>query len=76
MSISLTALRQNLFKSDDQVIATGIPLEVKRKGRVVKIIVEDKKDKLANLTYRGGISGDPEDLVDLHIPHWNEEPEL
>ena len=76
MSISLTALRQNLFKSVDQVIATGIPLEVKRKGKIVKIIVEDKNDKLANLIPHDCIVGDPEDLVDLHIPHWNEEQEL
>ena len=76
MSISLSALRQDLFKSVDQVIATGIPLEVKRKGRIVKIIVEDKKDKLANLTPHDCIVDDPEDLVNLHIPHWDEEPEL
>lgn len=76
MSISLSALRQDLFKSVDQVIATGIPLEVKRKGRIVKIIVEDKKDKLANLKPHDCIVGDPEDLVDFKMHHWDEEPEL
>ncbi len=76
MSISLSALRQDLFKSVDQVIATGIPLEVKRKGKIVKIIVEEKKDKLANLKPHDCIVGDPEDLVSLHMHHWDEEPEL
>ncbi len=75
MSISLSALRQDLFKSVDQVIATGIPLEIKRKGRILKISVEDKKDKLANLVAHDCLVGASKDLVDLHIPHWNEEPE-
>ena len=76
MSISLSALRQDLFKSVDQVIATGIPIEVKRKGRIVKIIVEDKKDKLANLKSHDCVVGDLDDLVEFKMHHWNKEPEL
>ncbi|SFV86770.1 hypothetical protein MNB_SUP05-SYMBIONT-4-1042 [hydrothermal vent metagenome] len=71
MSLSLTALRSHLFGYVDEVIRTGIPLEIKRKGHIVKIVVEKPKSKLDNLVKRDGIVGDPEDLVDLHIPHWN-----
>ncbi len=33
MSMSLTVLMQQLFKVVDQVIATGIPVEINRTGR-------------------------------------------
>ncbi len=76
MSISLTALRQQLFKVVDQVIATGIPIEINRKGHIVRIILVDKKRKLANLAKHDCIIGDPEDLVDLPLLEWNEEKNL
>lgn len=76
MPMSLTALRQQLFKVVDQVIATGLPIEIKRKGHVVKIILDDKKSKLANLVGHDCIVGDPEDLVGLSLHEWSEENPL
>ena len=34
-SISVTALRQNLFKIIDQVLETGVPVEIDRNGKKV-----------------------------------------
>ena len=76
MSMSLTALRQQLFKVVDQVIATGIPIEIKRNGHIVKIVLDDKKSKLGNLVKHDCIVGDPEDLIDLHPQQWSEENNL
>ncbi len=76
MPMSLTALRQQLFKVVDQVIATGLPIEIKRKGHVVKIILDDRKSKLANLVGHDCIVGDPEDFVGLSLHGWNEEKSL
>jgi hypothetical protein len=76
MPMSLTALRQQLFKVVDQVIATGIPMEINRKGHIVKIILVDKKSKLANLVKHDCIIGDPEELVDLPLHEWSEEKNL
>jgi len=76
MSMSLTALRQQLFKVVDQVIATGIPVEIKRNGHIVKIVLEDKKSKLDNLVHHDCIVGDPEELIDLHLKQWNEDSQL
>ncbi len=76
MSMSLTALRQQLFKVVDQVIATGIPIEIKRNGHIVKIVLDDKKSKLANLAKHDCIVGDPEELIDLHLQQWSEESNL
>jgi hypothetical protein len=76
MSMSLTALRQQLFKVVDQVIATGIPIEIKRNGHIVKIVLDDKKSKLGNLVQHDCIVGDPEALIDLHLQQWSEESKL
>jgi hypothetical protein len=74
MSITPTKLRANLYKIIDQVIATGNPVEIERHGHLVKIIAENPKSKLDNLTkHPGTIKGDPEDLVHLDWYHeWNE----
>lgn len=76
MSMSLTALRQQLFKIVDQVIATGIPKEIHRNGHIIKIIIDDKKSKLANIKKHDCIIGDPEELVDFPLHEWNEEEKL
>ncbi len=73
MPMSLTALRQQLFNVVDQVIATGIPTEIKRNGHIVKIVLVEKKSKLDNLVKHNCIVGDPEELVDLSLHKWNEE---
>ena len=76
MPMSLTALRQQLFKVVDQVIATGVPAEINRKGHIVKIVVEMKKSKLENLVPHDCIVGDPEELVNLSPHEWDEEKNL
>lgn len=76
MPISLTALRQQLFSAVDQVIETGIPLEIERNGYQVKIVLQEKKSKLANLKQHECIVGNPEDLVELSTAKWSEEPLL
>lgn len=76
MSMSLTSLRQQLFKVVDQVIATGIPTEVRRNGHIVKIVLADKRSKLDNLVEHDCIVGDPEELVDLSIQEWDNGSKL
>jgi len=69
--MSLTALRQELFKVVDQLILTGTPVEINRKGHIVKIILDDEKSKLANLTPHDCVIGDPEELVDISLHEWD-----
>lgn len=73
MPMTLTALRQQLFNVVDQVIATGIPTEIKRNGHIVKIVLADKKSKLSNLKKHECIAGDPDELIDLSLQEWNKE---
>jgi hypothetical protein len=74
--ISLTALRNNLFKIVDQVIQTGNPVLLERKGQRLKIILEEKKSKLDNLKSHNCITGDPDDLVHAEVGEWHETDNL
>jgi hypothetical protein len=74
--LSLTALRNNLFKVVDQIIKTGNPVEIERKGQRLKIVLEEKKSKLDNLKPHDCIVGDPDDLVHLKVSEWHEKNNL
>ena len=74
--ISLTALRNNLFKIVDQVIQTGNPVLLERKGQKLKIVLEEKKSKLDNLKPHNCVTGDPDDLVQVKVGEWHEKNHL
>ncbi len=74
--ISLTALRNKLFKVVDEVIQTGIPAEIDRNGHRLKIVLEDKKSKLNNLKPHDCIVGDPDELIQLEVATWDEASNL
>ncbi len=76
MEMNPSELRRNLYNLLDQVIETGIPLEIKRKGHKLKIIPSKPVSKLANLQSNPEcIPGDPEELVDITW-HKNWKPEI
>ena len=74
--ITLTALRNNLFKIVDQVIQTGNPVFLERKGQKLKIVLEEKKSKLDNLKPHNCVTGDPDDLVQVKVGEWHETNHL
>lgn len=51
-SISLTELRGKLYQLIDQTIATGIPIEIERKGHILKISLENAPSKMDRLIKR------------------------
>jgi len=61
--IKASKLRENIYNLLDQVIETGTPLEIKRKGRTLKVILDRKTSKLANLKKRDVMSAPPESYV-------------
>jgi antitoxin (DNA-binding transcriptional repressor) of toxin-antitoxin stability system len=83
MAISASKLRENIYSILDEALETGVPVEVVRKGKTLRIVPETKPKKaplagkLSRLKKRDIIVGDPEDLV--HIgwsKYWNwKEPE-
>jgi prevent-host-death family protein len=70
MLISTSALRQNLYKLLDKVLETVVPIEIIRKGKILKIVPPKESDKLSNLKNRDILNCDPEELV--HID-WSSE---
>jgi len=73
-SVTPTELRKNLYNLLDEILKTGIPLEIDRGGKRLKIIPVETINKLDNLVYRPDvIEGDPLELVNIS---WEEEVNL
>jgi hypothetical protein len=73
MAISASRLRENIYSILDEVLASGIPVEVERKGRILKIVAEPRPSKLARVKPIDLVNGDPEDLVHLDwSAEWSE----
>lgn len=70
MAISVTSLRANIYKILDQVLETGIPVEIKRKGKIITIIPPEKTDKLKNLKNRKILNCDPNEIIHMD---WSKE---
>ena len=65
MPISASALRQDLYRLLDRVLDTGAPVEIARRGRVLRIVADPPTASLDRLEPRDFIVGDPGDLVHL-----------
>ncbi|HEY84840.1 MAG TPA: type II toxin-antitoxin system Phd/YefM family antitoxin [Chloroflexi bacterium] len=73
-TVTPTELRANIYKLLEEVLNTGIPIEVNKGNRRLRIAPVEKADKLKNLISRPHIiQGDPDDLVDIS---WEKEVNL
>ena len=70
MSITITKLREDLYRLADEVLETGRPLEIQRKGRKLLLVPEVPLSKLGRLRPRKTLKGDPESLVHMD---WSRE---
>ena len=73
MAITASKLRENIYRILDEVSETGVPVEIVRGRRRLKIVPadEDAPSKLRRLKRRPkAIIGDPERLV--HVD-WSKE---
>ena len=72
MTITASVLRKDIYQLLDQVLETGMPLEVQRKRGTVKIVAEQPLSRLDRLRKHDCIPGDPEELVHLDWSgEWN-----
>lgn len=78
MTISASQLRQDVYRLLDEVLRTGEPLEIERKGRRLRIVPEDTPSRLGRIQTRPDlIIGDPEDLVTIEWSgEWDESRTL
>lgn len=75
--LNLTTLRKRLYQVVDEVLETGVPVEIERHGRTLLITpAEPAPAKLSRLKRRRGIVGDPEDFVHLEVAQWREPDDL
>ncbi|MCP4421225.1 MAG: type II toxin-antitoxin system Phd/YefM family antitoxin [Chloroflexi bacterium] len=73
-TVTPTELRGNIYNLMEEVLNTGIPLEVIKGGRKLRIISVEQVNKFRNLVPRPNIiQGDPETLIDIN---WEEEVNL
>lgn len=70
MVISSTKLRENIYQILDAALQTGEPVEIHRKGRILRIVPCPPNQRLARLPRRDTLSGNPEDFVHLD---WSSE---
>lgn len=69
MRLTATHLRAELFKTLDQVIATGEPFEVERPGGRVRLVPAAPSGRLARLRpHPGRVDGDAAELASLSWP--------
>lgn len=65
MALKASTLRENIYNILDQILETGVPIEIERRGKILKIIPAEPKNKLDNLKARPYLLSDPEELVHL-----------
>jgi len=70
MAIKASALRENIYRLLDEVLETGVPIEIERRGKLLKISAAERQSRLDNLRPRPYLLTDPEELVHLD---WSEE---
>jgi hypothetical protein len=65
MPVKPSQLRENIYRILDQVLETGIPVEIERHGNLLRIVPIEPRSKLDNLKPRPYLHSEAEDLVHL-----------
>ena len=73
-TVTATELRGNIYNLLDEVLTTGVPIEINKGGKKLRIVPVGKANKLQNLITRSDvIKGDSDELVDIS---WAKEVNL
>ena len=76
MAVTPSELRANLDRLLDEVLETGVPMEIEYNGRRLRIVADAPPSKLDRLVpHPGFVIGDPDDLVEMDWSgYWNPDP--
>jgi hypothetical protein len=70
-ALTTTALRADLYRILDGVLETGVPVDIERNGRRLRIVPTEGRNRLSRLrAHPGAIVGDREELVHMD---WSDE---
>jgi antitoxin (DNA-binding transcriptional repressor) of toxin-antitoxin stability system len=73
MKVTASELRQNVYSILDEILETGVPVEILRKGRVLRIVPDQKPSKLVRLKKRPCVVGDLDSIVHMNwLKEWSE----
>ncbi len=73
-TVTATELRGNIYNLLDEVLNTGVPIEINKNGKKLRITPVANVDKIENLISRPDvINGNPNDLVGIS---WEKELKL
>jgi hypothetical protein len=68
--LTASGLRMNVYKVLDRVLETGVPAEVERRGKLLRIVSAETVGRLDRLSpHPNFIKGNPEDLIHLDWSH-------
>jgi hypothetical protein len=70
MALTASKLRENIYKILDEILETGVAVEIERGGKILRISPAEPRSKLGSLRPRKYLRGDPEELVHLD---WSDE---
>jgi hypothetical protein len=76
MAITASKLRADVYRLLDEVLETGQPLEIERKGKILVIAPREEQSLWDRLPRREGyIVGDPDELIHMDwSSEWNPDP--
>ena len=76
MRLSISRLGRDIYPILDEALNTGIPVEIVRKGQILRIVPDQKFSKLARLRKRPCIVGNPESIIRTDwLKEWSERME-
>ena len=78
MPISPSALRADIYRILDEVLETGKPVEINRRGQILRIVLDGQQPRSRRLVRRTDvIVGSADDLDDISWEDsWGGVPEL
>ncbi|HEV8658075.1 MAG TPA: type II toxin-antitoxin system Phd/YefM family antitoxin [Thermoanaerobaculia bacterium] len=70
MKLTASQLRSDVYRILDRVLETGVPVEIERHGKILRIVPPVESSKTGRLEPVEYLIGDPQEIV--HVD-WSEE---
>lgn len=73
MAITASKLRENVYRILDDAIETGVPVEIERKGVILRIVPDTAPSRLDRIEKRDLFEGDPDSIIGADwLAGWSE----